>query len=1375
MINRLFSSFSLAWLMLAAAIPALSQQVYLRTPGTNYCNVTDASNTTPLRLTVSNTCGLSNGAVVLVSEVRGNTAANVHLNHAADTANLARKVANLAGNSFDLLDLDDNPVPGLVDPTCSGAPSTHQGTCTYTGGGRVGLAAPHALRPHPILFFDGPTGTRTAGLLSAANKANSANPSYDTVLNMAATYISNYGQRWGYEQFNGNGETQGIGVYTIASALRWKLTGDTAARDAAVFSLGDNPDQVLGTPACEESDGNCAAPASWIMDYPMQFGQTYYQAYSLLHDELSPAQRAKFLGFFLSDLPWYQGGLNYSGTALVKPAFTKSALVAGGTITLSTGSTAITGVDTTFTTQCASGAILVSNKDVYGHPYRIVSIESDTALTIDAPAVETATGANFSCGPRWDPSMYGYLWHQKHMQYNPLNGSGTSGSFGQGVVSPYYGSLSGLYQDGFNNHSLVRSLGMFGIGLATCGDDPRGCLLASLADEFLYDEAMPYILTVWTGFSWAGNTYHQVRITSPIVRWANWRMNSLVSAPDPLAGTDVRQKVAMWMPWAHVPQWNHLPTAESAWFDTTVLQMQGSIEAMGHDPEASYSRNLQWWLKSVNWFNPSGLPDGQRYPYGPQAVSHAGSSGAWEQYLIYEPTISQLPITATTAHFTENNQTACVARYGAEHCTAPDVRRVSVSRSDWTDTATYVAVNSTGFGCRDHCFDELGGYFYIFKNRQALIANDSTLMMGSIAHRGYPLVGSVTTLPQQYDGGYFGTPTLWTAGAEDFMFVRTNLLPIYEPAAHVTAMERQIFHLKGDPTADYVVDHIKGSFSSPQLFQGLQHYNLNGCGTPNTTTCVTLNPGALEASHIQSTINHEARLNSKVFGLSGPMTIATASGDPSDGSYPGGAGASFRWHVTPAAGNVADVEYMVVHQPTSNLLGVLPPITQSINGVFRQLEIQDPVEPKFLAFTAQGVQVTSISFTTTHAGTGRYVVTGLAAGLYDIRRGGLPLGNPLPVAASSHALSFSGLSGSFEITQRTALTILTPTLPNAVIGRPYTAVISAAATTAPPYSWDILSGTLCDGLTFTPGTDTATFQGTAQTLQTCTFVVRAITANLLETDTRQFSITVQSPDPVPLTLLTTQIPAPRVNDFYSYRLRSSGGTQPVSWSISSGDLCPGLSLAPNGEISGVAPLANVSCTFTARVTDLGAVFQERLFLTIGIDDAQASLHWSGIEASHTGAVLRLGRRYLPFDQSCTVDLRLGGPAGSLLQTLSSAQGASRRQFIATGLPAGQLIHAAALCGAESAEAQFTTSPAPAQPLPVYFRLPPPTLRGLPVDMEFSYGSTPSVPNIVIAPCTSLECSTVVDTAAPLLYWRVRYRDANGATLAESALNVRAPR
>ncbi len=1355
-------------LALAAAGAALAQPVYLRTPGTNYCDVIDATNATPIHITVSNSCGLTNGATVVVVDVRGNTAANIHLESAADTSNMARIVSGLSGNGFDLLDLAGNPVVGTVDPSCADAATTHAGTCTYTGGGRVGLAAQRTLRSGPLLFFDGTGGARTLAY-QATPKAATSNPSYNLLLDQAATYAANYAGRWGYELLTpGGGEAQGIGLGTINSALRWLLTGNTASRDAALFSVGDNPDQTLGSPACVETDGNCESPASSIMDYPMQFSQTYYQAYSIMRPEMSAPQKQKFTGFFLSDHPWHQAGIGYTGATLTRPQFTKKWSDAGGTAAVTQGSTTVTGTGTSFTTQCAAGGILTPGT-IYSHAYLIVSVDSDTSLTLAAPAAATNTDVTFSCAPRWDPSMYGFLWHQKHMQYHTLNGSAAGE-----LISPYYagpGGLAGLFHDGYNNHSLVRTMGMFALGTVTCPDDPRGCLLAAQADEWLNDVAMPYVMTIWTGFSWAGNTYHQGRILNPILNWSMWRQNSFAAAGDPLAGTDVREKAAKWTAWTHIPRWNHLPNAENAWISPGVLNMSGSLASMTYDPSAVYSRNLHWWMMTGDWFNPSGAPNAVRGNYGAAALSEAAGAAAWVHYMSYEPATTQTPIVETTAHFTTNNQTVCVATYGTEHCTAPDVRRISISRTDWTSQATWVAVNSTGYGCRDHCADDLGGYFYIFKNMQPLLGVDDTQMIGSVLQRGYPLVGPASNL---LPGGYYATPTVWTAGNNDFMFVRTDIKPIYKPAAQVTAMERQIFHLKG-AASDYVIDHVSGTMSSPQTVRGVQHYNLNGCGTPASTSCVTLTPGSLEASHVHTGTGVEARLNSKLFSLGGAMTLGTESGTATNGTYAGGNGASFRWHVEPAGGSsVTTIDYAVVHQPSVDTNAVLPSITQTNNGVFHQFEIHDPVSPRFLAFTARGATPAGHSFVSTHAGTGQYVIAGLQAGLYEIRRNGVLEGNPIPVAASANTLSFSGLAGSYAITPRVALTITTTALPNAVIGRPYQTVVEASGAAAPPYDWDLASGTLCGGLTLTPGSASATIAGTATSLQTCTFTVRVTSAGTAETDSRQFTITVQEPSLDPLILLTAAVPAARLGEPYDFQLRSTGGTTPVAWSVSAGELCPGLSLSATGRLAGTALIAT-DCAFTLRVTDLGNVFVERQFATISFSGMQQVLAITGIQASHSGAVLHLGGHGLAFDQACSVTLRENGPGGAVLQTLESPAGPARRQFVATGLPSDQTIHAEAVCGSGSTSVEFATAVATGQPVTVDFHFPASGLPSAPADIVLDYGDSPAVSNSATVACSPTECAASVDTSAPLLYWRVRYRDSLGATLAQSALRVLAPR
>lgn len=1330
----------LLFVLSPAAAPLAAQQIYLRVPGSGFCRVLGATNATPIRMTVSGSCGLSEGATVMVADVRGNLAANIHLNDAADTANLARKVVNLSGASFDLYDLQNQPVPG------SGA---------FTGGGRVGLVAQYALRGHPVMFFDGPAGPRTTAMYDPGNKANTANPSYQVLLNVSNQYIAQYGQRWGWELEN----YSFLGAATLTSAIRWKLDGNTAARDAALFGLR-NADQLVGTTACNESVQDCGAPISSIADYPLQYALTYYQAYSLMRDDMTPTERATFAEYFLSDLPWTQAGINYTAAAsLIKPSFIVSDKETSGTISIAANSTTLVGTGTAFTTQVSVGDVLYlphASENIYAKPYLVESIQSDTELTINRFPESPLTDKHWMAGPRWNNTQYGFLWHQKHQAYTPLSGGAPN------VPSPYYGLNTGLFQFGDNNLSMARALGMYGMGLATCQDDPRGCLLASLAYEWFFDECMPFNLMLWTGFSPAGTVYHQARVLGLVLEWALWTKNSFQSAPDPLAGTNIREMAALYVPYAAVPQNAWLTVSEDTLIYPAIDRMTAALVAMADDKTAAYSRHFKWWLQNI--FN---------YTVG--AVSYSNGSWGWEHYVLYEPTTSALAVTNSTHHFKDANESVCLAVYGAANCPMPDARRVSISRSDWNTSATYLAVNASGYACRDHCADELGGYYHVFKNGKALIAQDSNAYMGSRSHRNYVDVGGPANTRLYPDE--VGIPVPWTGGNSDYMFVRVNTAPGYKAAANVTAMERQWMHLKKG-AQDYIIDHVKGTFSSPQPVKGLQHFHLNNCGTPSATSCVTL----IKAENTAINTQPGARLSSRAFGVGGNVIVDTQTGVETNGSYIGGTGKSFRWHVCPSANgtdcdSVTDAEWIVVSQASSDTGATLPAITQTMSGAFRVIEIADPVSPKVAALTAFGQTGTTVTLATTHAGTAQYGIAGLAPGPYVVLRNGIQIGTPIQVEAGNHTLSFESESGTIVIEPGPPpLTITTTHLANAVVNRPYHATVEAISATS-PYTWDISAGALCAGLSLTPGPTSAEIVGTATALGTCTFTVRATSFMGAEVDTQVLTITVQPPGPDPLTLLTTALPVARTAELYTAQLSASGGTVPYVWSIASGTLCPGLTIgASTGQISGT-PLTGEPCTFTARVTDLGNDFRERTFTLSVIDNLQVPLHISAAEASFSAAVVRFGRRGLPHNEPCTLELRLGGPGGNLLASLSSPTGPSRRQLVATGLPPSELIHATVTCGADTDTATFTTSatPAPQSVRPVLFRLVPPTILGAPADAVISYGPTAALGNSVVVPCNSVECTTTVDTPDPLLYWSVRYRDSGGATLAESDLRVKAPR
>jgi hypothetical protein len=76
----------------------------------------------------------------------------------------------------------------------------------------------------------------------------------------------------------------------------------------------------------------------------------------------------------------------------------------------------------------------------------------------------------------------------------------------------------------------------------------------------------------------------------------------------------------------------------------------------------------------------------------------------------------------------------------------------------------------------------------------------------------------------------------------------------------------------------------------------------------------------------------------------------------------------------------------------------------------------------------------------------------------------------------------------------------------------------------------------------------------------------------------------------PLTITTTSLPGGTVATAYSATLGASGGTAPYSWSVTSGSLPPGLTLASTGAISGT-PTTSGSYPFTVQVRDSATTAQ----------------------------------------------------------------------------------------------------------------------------------------------------------------------------------------
>ena len=182
--------------------------------------------------------------------------------------------------------------------------------------------------------------------------------------------------------------------------------------------------------------------------------------------------------------------------------------------------------------------------------------------------------------------------------------------------------------------------------------------------------------------------------------------------------------------------------------------------------------------------------------------------------------------------------------------------------------------------------------------------------------------------------------------------------------------------------------------------------------------------------------------------------------------------------------------------------------------------------------------------------------------------------------------------------------LLSPaTLPAAISGAPYSQSLLASGGTS-PYTFSVSSGTLPPGLTLSSsGASSALLAGTLTTPGNFTFTVTTTDAAGCFVS-RVYSIVV-GPAACPTILLSpATLPAAIAGTPYSQNLNASGGTSPYTFSVSSGTLPPGLSLAPTGpasaSISGT-PLSAGSSNFTIRATDaLGCSASLVYALTVNI-------------------------------------------------------------------------------------------------------------------------------------------------------------------------------
>jgi large repetitive protein len=169
------------------------------------------------------------------------------------------------------------------------------------------------------------------------------------------------------------------------------------------------------------------------------------------------------------------------------------------------------------------------------------------------------------------------------------------------------------------------------------------------------------------------------------------------------------------------------------------------------------------------------------------------------------------------------------------------------------------------------------------------------------------------------------------------------------------------------------------------------------------------------------------------------------------------------------------------------------------------------------------------------------------------------------------------------------LSIQNQSVPGGTIGQPYSVTFTALSITSTnpvqgtPASatWSIQSGSLPDGVTMSSA---GILSGTPTTEGSYTFVVKAAGGGN-STDTETETLTVRQPMTVSSPLrLGAQESKSEVGVPFNATLTASGGSGSFTWALASGNLPDGVTLQPDGTISGT-PTAAGRFTFVSKATD----------------------------------------------------------------------------------------------------------------------------------------------------------------------------------------------
>lgn len=724
-----------------------------------------------------------------------------------------------------------------------------------------------------------------------------------------------------------------------------------------------------------------------------------------------------------------------------------------------------------------------------------------------------------------------------------------------------------------SNHTPTRLAPAFALGLALADDDPRARALAEASWAYWRDLTLPYLERHWTGVSPSGGNegYAFGRWVEMMARMELNLRNSLTTQP-----------------YNMMPMLSMVPSQVLHWSMSGIFQFMHFFSDAGSD--SSLGANLWSWLPVTHYYAPSTLTSNVIFYWRnflAQGAAWSTNYDAATTWMIYADENDQ----GTDFRSTRPpwfHARSVVATQNQKPYAYMD------SRTDWSENAAQI-ISLYPHNPTDH----LGAYqsFAQYRlHKKVLLMGPLSDLAGGSANSKQPGILVITPFRSgnnQEDG--IKPVDDMRYGSQTARFVRVNCLDCYpKPGDYfytstvpVTRHLRYLIHFPAGGN-DYVVAYDDWAASSSiASYLSLPYWTRKS--QYNTYLQSPYVSFSRTSGSIQFRSNqYSASLLTQVVLPDPSYTTdnwATVSANPG-GYY------AVDVRVTPP--NSTGGQYLVVHRMADGVTATMPTVTLlSSGGSYRAVQVADSQEPKVAVFPIGGT-LSNPTWTSTHSGTGRYLVTGLQSGTYRVKRNSSDYLTGISVGSEVGALEFTGSSGAYEVIRDgdpPAVTVTTSSLPDGVVGQVYSQSLSAAGGT-PPYSWTVVNGALCDGLQLSSG---GSITGTPTQAQTCSFTVQAADSDSPPvTGTRTLGITIQ-PGAAQLTITTSSpLPGATVGVYYSTSLAASGGTAPYSWTLQSGSLPNGLQLSSGGAITGT-PTTQGTYTFTVRVTDSVSATADKSF------------------------------------------------------------------------------------------------------------------------------------------------------------------------------------